>query len=359
MHKHVVRNAKARGAVCNDGNPATFYYRGCNNTYYLHDAGGCVNISSEWVVHFGTSPTPYCSDEASCQHRNRTDPLLVSPAKNSTTIIDGLLQPYPESNANFYKAHTVYVPYCSSDLWLGNSTSKFGFQFKGRNILKAVIEDLLYTPETGTDDDGETEDKLRYNLTGADQLVFSGGPGFVAQSSLVNSLLPSALRRKSTFVCDGCVLVNTPPLVSVHTKPCTSILDCPLNVTLKAGWKLWGAPALTCEGAEGEVKGAADSYGCLFMPQLLSLSKGTPVMYQHPYYDAAQLRMLRAWPYSNSTAAYIEQFASMVRKYLQSTPFAYGAGCSTPYQYVTNHIAYYYTKVGTSTKIRHALAPCL
>jgi hypothetical protein len=35
----------------------------------------------------------------------------------------------------------------------------------------------------------------------------------------------------------------------------------------------------------------------------------------------------------------------MVRKYMQSTRYAYGAACSSPVRYITNHLAYYYTKV--------------
>jgi hypothetical protein len=289
MHKHVVQNAKARGAVCNDGNPAVFYYRGCNNTYYRGDClpqpcpGGCLNIPSQWVIHFGTSETPFCSDEKSCMQREKTQRFLVSPLQyNDTQNWDGLLQPYPESNPSFYKAHTVYVPYCSSDLWLGNATSEFGFHFRGRNIVKAVIEDLLLRPETGQDDDGETEGKLRFNFTGADQILMTGGPGLVAQSSFVNSLLPPRLKNKTNFVCDACVLLETSPLVSVQQKPCVGVLDCPYNVSLKAAWNLWGAPNLSCKGSRGAV---ADPYSCLMMPQMLNLVKDTAVLFQHPFYD--------------------------------------------------------------------------
>lgn len=39
-------------------------------------------------------------------------------------------------------ASVVYVGYCSSDAWMGN-TEAFGFQFRGQSILAAALQDLL------------------------------------------------------------------------------------------------------------------------------------------------------------------------------------------------------------------------
>ena len=69
---------------------------------------------------------------------------------------EGLFETSGEGNPNFYEHRAVFVPYCSSDMWLGddsasNATSlaKKGYRFRGRVIMNAVLEDLasiVFTP---------------------------------------------------------------------------------------------------------------------------------------------------------------------------------------------------------------------
>jgi hypothetical protein len=124
----------------------------------------------------------YCYDEPTCKARAKQFPVLTtSTTQNASTVIDGLLQPFPESNPNFYKSHGVFVPYCSSDFWLGNSTAKFtgvngkksNFEFRGAAIMQAVMEDLLNIAPSGHDDDGETEKNYRFPVRNAGELSLS------------------------------------------------------------------------------------------------------------------------------------------------------------------------------------------
>jgi hypothetical protein len=86
MHRHEVKNARARNAVCNDGSPAVFYYRGCNETYYKNDLGGCINISSIWSVMF-ESAEEYCYNAATCKSRAERYPVLTtSTLQNASTV---------------------------------------------------------------------------------------------------------------------------------------------------------------------------------------------------------------------------------------------------------------------------------
>lgn len=256
MHRHEVKNARARNAVCNDGSPAVFYYRGCNETYYKGDLGGCDPEGvSIWSIVFG-SAAEYCYDEASCKARAKHFPLLTtSTTQNASTVIDGLvgrknrqfpvfhvcpfylfdsqLQPFPESNPNFYKSHGVFVPYCSSDFWLGNTSATFvdstdgthgmngggkktNFEFRGAAIMKAVMEDLLDLAPSGHDDDGETEHKYRYPVRNASYLLLTGGPGVAAQADTIVKMLPAKVQENSRLVCDGCVVKKKESDLSLH-----------------------------------------------------------------------------------------------------------------------------------------------
>ena len=53
----------------------------------------------------------------------------------------GVLSIYPEANPNFYKQHTVFIPSCSSDLFVGVRDipdPANGLYFSGQRIVQAV-----------------------------------------------------------------------------------------------------------------------------------------------------------------------------------------------------------------------------
>jgi hypothetical protein len=130
------QNARARGAVCNDGSPAGFYYTlGSGSgvdTWVIHQQGG-------WQ----------CWDTASCQERLLWANFYTSSRFNAPTItFDGILSTNGSLNPTFFNANLVYIPYCSSDTFSGNRDPNGtigidGWYFKGKPIINAVAEDLV------------------------------------------------------------------------------------------------------------------------------------------------------------------------------------------------------------------------
>merc|ERR1711998_350389 len=76
--------------------------------------------SDVWLIVF-ESPPGYCYDEQSCTQR--TPRLQSSNGLPDNLFPGGMLSVYPEENPNLYKAGMVFVPSCSSDLWLGRNIS--------------------------------------------------------------------------------------------------------------------------------------------------------------------------------------------------------------------------------------------
>ena len=142
MHLHTVKDAVSRGAVCNDGSPAKYYFRDCPRP-----ASECAGWSADWLVLFaGGDSSDACYDDASCTARQLNTPDKMSSTKfNATLSPKGIFSTSGEENPNFYGFRTVFVPYCSSDLWLGNRIEASTLSFRGRAIVVAVLEDLKAT----------------------------------------------------------------------------------------------------------------------------------------------------------------------------------------------------------------------
>eukprot|EP01047_Picozoa_sp_COSAG01_P011291 COSAG01_NODE_493_length_16327_cov_5.632879_17_plen_588_part_01 len=218
MSRHRVLDSQA---VCNDGSPAYFYWRNCtaNSDWAPGDKqdycakGGKEGVDQVvWMLVFESAG--FCYDARSCAAResHRTSSSWLPP----TIFPSGGLSCFPEENPNFYKATTVFVPSCSSDLWLGDAAHSLGGSggggrtfFRGRRILSAVLRQLARP------------------LAGADVLVIAGSAGVMAalHSPTVTALLPARLQVR--LVCDGCLLSAAPPLRSVAQQPCTTDTDCP------------------------------------------------------------------------------------------------------------------------------------
>lgn len=130
-------------AVCNDGTPAKFYVR----------EGRDADVD-RWVIHLEGGAA--CDDEASCLERwcgqqGIYDASLMSTdwdGNGATEYLDHGIQPglafYSPDN-DFSDWNHVYVPYCSSDGWLGTKTdlhpsngSAFTIDARGHTILYAV-----------------------------------------------------------------------------------------------------------------------------------------------------------------------------------------------------------------------------
>ena len=134
MHRDTVSDALTRYAVCNDNSDAI---------YYIEKTG-----SSRWILFLESGGG--CFDYDSCLARKTSEPYLFGSGSYPDRIIGEDVLSSSEKDNLFAGYNKVLIPYCSSDLWLGNNTlvlfSKDGRElkvaFRGHQIFRAVIEDL-------------------------------------------------------------------------------------------------------------------------------------------------------------------------------------------------------------------------
>lgn len=320
-----VRDAVARGAVCNDGTPATYYFRDCPRP-----GPECATEPEQWLIIFsGGEPSDACFDEASCAARARRSPSSTSSKLNPATLDSpvGLFSTSGEANPNFYMHRAVIVPYCSSDMWLGNSSGAGpgGFVFRGRAIMRAVLEDVaarVWTPTSIPTKYGPGPNNTR--LSNASQVMIAGKAGVMRWLDDLAALLPPKPRAGLRGICDGCVVVDTAPLVDVGSRPCgNDAATCPPQHVLQSGSKLWG---LSLPG------GGSDWKSLLAGPLLSSIR--SPLLVQHPQYDRAQLTSNRAWPPKGKDAErYVKEWGAKVRALMKGRPdagrFTFSVACSS------------------------------
>lgn len=332
MRLHTVRDAASRHAVCNDGTPAKYYFRDCPRP-----ADECNGWSSDWIVVFtGGDSADLCYDAMSCAARNASGARsnqTSSSGLNATLLSPGGIFSYGgEENPNFYGCRTVYVPYCSSDAWLGNASSG-GIEFRGRAVALAVMQDLAsttFSPQATPTPLGPGPSRTR--LDHADSLTIVGGAGIVSMltghdGGALAASVPARVRRKLKVICDGCAIADVAPLVSVDKQPCTSAADCPPATVLQRGLQLWRTTSRATVAP-----GATPAWRALLADALLP-AVHLPLLVQAPLYDATQLAQNRAWPATAARAGYIRAFGARMHATLrQARPhsgrFVFGSACS-------------------------------
>jgi O-palmitoleoyl-L-serine hydrolase len=120
-------------AVCNDGSPAGFYY----------SAG---SDPSTWLVFLQGGD--WCWDAQSCAVRGAagtTSGQVSSLGWPATVSLGGVFDSNALENP-FATANKIFVPYCSSDSWIGDVSAAqteavygFAWSFRGRRILAAAL----------------------------------------------------------------------------------------------------------------------------------------------------------------------------------------------------------------------------
>ena len=123
-------NITDANAVCNDGSPGVYYIRktGKNSTWiiYLEGGVGC-----------------YTTEE--CKKRYKEWPELMS-SRRYPPAIEGqdIFDPDPLINPDYWDYNMVFIPYCTSDLWLGTGKRDNGnYSFCGATIFESVTKELL------------------------------------------------------------------------------------------------------------------------------------------------------------------------------------------------------------------------
>ena len=327
LTKHDITNASQRGAVCNDNSPAVFYFRDCPRPgleCQINPHG------DQWIIVFeGGEPSSVCFDQASCAARNPTFQSSIHfPSAFHHSMLDGIFSDSGEGNPNFYEHRIVWVPYCSSDMWLGDSTdggtdsgmdsgmdsgTTPALTFKGHRIVQAVVEDLIATTFTLVSVPtpyGPGPNKT--SIKNASQIVVVGNLGVIRWLDTIADQLIQASNKKNVNVsgiCDGCLVSSLAPYVSLSTQPCThDPASCPTSKLFSqyssSAWNFQYPKGKRDKKDKRDKRNKRDKrgkkdYTSLFAMPLLADTK-TPLQVHHPLYDLIQLKQNRlptsAWP---------------------------------------------------------------
>lgn len=164
-------------AVCNDGSAAGFYYKSppqmttSSDSTCSEESDSCsVDSESEdpiyWLIHLKGGH--WCWDKKSCYERSqhfyfRT--LMSNKHWTPTISKTGIFDDDLTFNTNYtVNSHKIFVPYCSSDGWIGNSTQSDTnnelIYFKGQSIVITVLAELKRL--------------FGFGVSGRDHLILSG-----------------------------------------------------------------------------------------------------------------------------------------------------------------------------------------
>ena len=165
-------------ALCNDFTKAGYYIRNYSSTHWViffESGGACYSAETcnrrylrrEVRLAYGGGLITDDFNVSRAYEENRNSKEVISPLMTSVSSLNNgtldeiegrdLLSTDCETNPYFCNHSHVLVPYCSSDLWLGNdtrynSTHKFNFDpsatnlqftFRGFVIFQSVFKELL------------------------------------------------------------------------------------------------------------------------------------------------------------------------------------------------------------------------
>ena len=298
-------------AVCNDGTSSGFYY--------LPAAG-----SSHWIVYlmdFG-----WCYDEESCRARCAAFPARCSSRDWARTLQEPwdlsklLAGPDGKSSlASLENANRVYVPQCTSDAHMGNS-SRFGMQFRGHAVITALFAALVQLglgsqPHTtlifGGGSAGGRGAIVHIDYT-AGMLVQGGLSPDAAASIRVVGFFDAAVWLVPSWL-DGRRFPNTTSGYDIHGPAGASVPS--LTEQTKRAYQLFHATHLGAECAE---RFAADErWRCLFTEFRLPTLR-TPYFVSSSQSDSFQLGVdfgHRGAPRDDAEAAAAASFAAATRSF--------------------------------------------
>ena len=363
MRRYPLHSAAAAATACGDGSRAALFFRHCSATWDSHSGFDyCANITDDWLLVFGSdapgallnssgggggAPGPpdaagaLCYSAASCAARDAT--LRSSASLPARAFPGGLVSPFAEQNANLYKAHTVVVPYCSSDLFACNASGFFG-----RAALDAALEQLFVAGARGVPlEEGPT-------MAHADRVVLAGGAGVMARldeiAEQLRGLKRAATRNASAALdvfglCDGCLLLDVAPPPGAAAG-CTTDADCPPREALA---RLHAIAPLARPRWCAEPD--ATLWRCYLAPQLSAAlaAAATPVLVSLALFDERQLRangVADAAAPTPAERAWAEAvFAPAARAALAPHRYSFSAACAAPHALATDGEGYYHELV--------------
>lgn len=214
MNRFYVSDYKTRNAFCNDGTPATFYVRKATN-------------STKWLIFFKGGGG--CYDKESCDERYSNNNILMSSKHYPETLsVPGTVcDDDCTKNPAYCEYNQVFVKYCTSDWWSGNNTEGNPYFFSGKNVVRGVIEDLIFSH--GMDNATEV------TLSGSS----AGGVGVWSNSDFVGSLISSSILShevKYSVLSDSAWFLDGQ---GFNLYPCTTYEFCNIQTRFEMGMKMW------------------------------------------------------------------------------------------------------------------------
>ena len=203
---------------CLDGSTAGFYYRAAQPS----------NADSERYLIY-LQPGGFCHNIATCRRRCDLAPFLCTSPQSATPASSshhGIISEDKDINPHFHDYHTILVPYCSGDMYIGShqaGNQTGGYHFMGRTILKAIVHYMT----------------AMTSMASAKTVVLAGssagGAGVVFNCDDVASMLPDVTVR---CVVDGAFFYP-------DIAPFRSNSDCEsIQSVLQQGAHLWNAPQI-------------------------------------------------------------------------------------------------------------------
>jgi hypothetical protein len=300
MVLHMIPTAIYPDAVCNDGSPAGFYYGPGSGS----DDSGFALAENRWLVFLQGGF--WCWDEESCEERKGIYPNLMTSTKwTPTKTLGGIFSP-DASVSPLSTANRVFVPYCSSDAWVGDAGDGVGgLQFRGQAIVRAVFAELRRVYKIGSG-------------TGGEELYFAGcSAGARGAISLIDSIPAMVPGVKVFGIFDSGLSLSLEPFRSSSLTPLTEQVQ-----KVLVAHNAFGALGSKCRAAL-----ATEPWKCLVAEFRMPFLE-RPHFISESQYDSFQLY----WdlggkqpPYSLEEDAYGSEFRLAMRSALIAAASA-GAG---------------------------------
>ncbi|XP_077977054.1 palmitoleoyl-protein carboxylesterase notum1-like [Glandiceps talaboti] len=284
--------------TCNDGSSAG---------YYLRKSFG----SKRWLIFLEGGW--YCFDDDSCRSRwqSSMQTLMSSKGWPYTKTGSGLLSADPEENPHWWNANTVFIPYCSSDVWSGNAqkTDQSHYSFMGALILEEVIRELL-----------------SQGLAVANKVLLAGssagGTGVLLNLDKVSDMLKSAgSTAQVRGLCDSGWFLDS---LQNSKRQCTNTLSCAPSEAIKRGIKLWnGQVPDRCQASHD-----ADEMWKCFLGYLIYPTMQTPVFIFQWLFDEAQLTVdIMGPPVQLEHWNYMQRLGRQLRHSLRNVSAVFAPSC--------------------------------
>jgi hypothetical protein len=176
-------------ARCNDGTPSGYYYKASTSgskDFLIFQEGGGWSYSTE-----------------TC--KGRSSVLSSSKDWTNTVTQSGIFE---SQDPKLSQLNLIYVPYCTSDGWIGSTVTnenECNFFFNGKDVVTAVIEEAVSTLDLGS----TTNTKVMYGgcSAGARGALFN----IDRVETLLNTLVPGKVSKFGGLL-DSCLWVDIPQL---------------------------------------------------------------------------------------------------------------------------------------------------